>query len=401
MYRIDLNNKVPTNIPPGVPASTNLSKIQYWRHLVPDEDVWRAKGSSIIDRSFTEVTRILDKISTSRFRINIILSSATSSRLFFPRGFYCLDIIKHWVSLIDGDGWVAREQIWERKLVVPVEFQTQYPYYANPPTLLFAIKAFIERVDDVENKLKLGADDVIGQHIFNEHITSTTDHSKYFIKLNYKWLRRTQWGVIKEWRRKAKVEKLIDGVVELLSMPPTPPHPAELHVDLMCWVGFMARTLKNIAEKMMMQKILEKNIKISVYLFANVFMLDLHWSEEHDAFRDLSVEEDEESVFVCHKGYLSLFPIVLELLPNDSPKLGAILDMIHNPKELWSRSLSKSKKLFHTGEDYWKGNIWININYLVLSSIYKNYAIVEGLYKEKAKAMYDELRNNIIKNVYK
>jgi mannosyl-oligosaccharide glucosidase len=45
----------------------------------------------------------------------------------------------------------------------------------------------------------------------------------------------------------------------------------------------------------------------------------------------------EESIFVCHKGYLSLFPMVLELLPNGSPKLGAILDMIYNPNELWSK----------------------------------------------------------------
>ncbi|CAG8795145.1 12838_t:CDS:1, partial [Racocetra fulgida] len=31
---------------------------------------------------------------------------------------------------------------------------------------------------------------------------------------------------------------------------PTPPHPAELHVDLMCWVGFMARSLGNFAKRL-------------------------------------------------------------------------------------------------------------------------------------------------------
>ena len=35
---------MPSNIPPGTPASTDLSKIQYWGHLVPDGNVWRAKG---------------------------------------------------------------------------------------------------------------------------------------------------------------------------------------------------------------------------------------------------------------------------------------------------------------------------------------------------------------------
>ncbi|CAG8620125.1 14944_t:CDS:10 [Funneliformis caledonium] len=555
----DLNNKVPTNIPPGVPASTNLSKIQYWGLLVPEKDVWRAKellqghlfikyektrdksqeghippppylfsldnevrkdsnffifqnmvegpfqfdiffqsestpvhldvesftsglesssqefdlrfektfglsakgfgdkqiyfaqtslsnliggigyfyGSSIVDRSFTESDED-DVEFWSKYRqvdpeltLPSALFTATPSRPFFPRGFYwdegfhqlligiwdndlSLDIIKHWVSLIDDDGWVAREQILgeEARSKVPVEFQTQYPYYANPPTLLFAIKAFIERVDDVENKLNLGANDpaiISSRYILDKELAKNYLEEIYpKLKLNYKWFRRTQSGEIKEWGRKAKSREayrwrgrtpghtITSGLDDYPR--PTPPHPAELHVDLMCWVGFMARTLKDIAERLGEEDDAEDFGEEYKNIVAN--LNDLHWSEEHDAFCDLSVDEDEESVFVCHKGYLSLFPMMLELLPNDSPKLGAILDMIHNPKELWSRSLSKSKKLFHTGEDYWKGNIWININYLVLSSIYKNYAIVEGPYKEKAKTIYDELRNNIIKNEF-
>lgn len=85
--------------------------------------------------------------------------------------------------------------------------------------------------------------------------------------------------------------------------------------------------------------------------------------------------QDNKPVHVCHKGYLSLFPMTLGLLPADSPKLGAILDIIENEDELWSpyglRSLSASDPIFGTGENYWRGPIWININYLTLQSLYK------------------------------
>ncbi|CAB4480583.1 glycoside hydrolase [Rhizophagus irregularis] len=414
-------------------------------------------GSSIVDRSFTDSDEDEEEFWTKyreadpRLTPPLALFTATPSRPFFPRGFYwdegfhqlligkwdndlSLDIIKHWVSLIDNDGWVAREQILgeEARSKVPEEFQIQYPHYANPPTLLMAIKSFMLRVDNLENKNTFNIDD-IGEQIFSDHILSTTDptiiSSRFMLdkklandflkeiypklKLNYKWFRRTQWGEVKEWGRRARSREayrwrgrtpghtLTSGLDDYPR--PTPPHPAELHVDLMCWVGFMARSLKEIAERLEEEDDADDYTKEYKNIVAN--LNDLHWSEEHDAFCDLSVDEDEESIFVCHKGYLSLFPMVLELLPNDSPKLGAILDMIYNPSELWSkyglRSLSKSDRFFHTGEDYWRGNVWMNINYLVLSSLYKNYAAIEGPYKEKAKTIYKELRINIIENVYK
>ena len=83
----------------------------------------------------------------------------------------------------------------------------------------------------------------------------------------------------------------------------------------------------------------------------------------------------DESVFVCHKGYLSLFPLLLGLLPPSSPHLGPILDILGSEEHLWSpygiRSLSVSHPEFGQGENYWKGPIWIQMNYMALSSLYK------------------------------
>ncbi|CAG8790178.1 14861_t:CDS:2, partial [Cetraspora pellucida] len=85
-------------------------------------------GSSIVDRSYTDVDEngefFWDKSRQADPQLTppSALFSATPSRPFFPRGFYwdegfhqllignwdndlSLDIIKHWVSLIDNDGW--------------------------------------------------------------------------------------------------------------------------------------------------------------------------------------------------------------------------------------------------------------------------------------------------------
>ena len=48
---------------------------------------------------------------------------------------------------------------------------------------------------------------------------------------------------------------------------------------------------------------------------------------------------------------------------------------MRDPEHLWSpyglRSLSASHPLFGQGENYWRGPIWIHMNYMALSSLYK------------------------------
>ena len=60
-------------------------------------------------------------------------------------------------------------------------------------------------------------------------------------------------------------------------------------------------------------------------------------------------------------------------MDKDSKRLGAVLDLIGDEEELWSpyglRSLSKSDEFYHTAEDYWRGPIWMNMNYLAVSQL--------------------------------
>jgi mannosyl-oligosaccharide glucosidase len=96
---------------------------------------------------------------------------------------------------------------------------------------------------------------------------------------------------------------------------------------------------------------------------------------------------------------------MLSLLPSSSPHVGAILDIIRDPEHLWSpyglRSLSVSHPEFGQGENYWKGPIWMPMNYLALGALYKTYGAQEGPYQVRAKEVYAELRRNIIDNAFK
>ena len=100
---------------------------------------------------------------------------------------------------------------------------------------------------------------------------------------------------------------------------------------------------------------------------------DLHWDAIESTYCDATTDDYEESVHVCHKGYISIFPFLTGLLAPDSPRLSAILDLIGDEEELWTpyglRSLSKADDNYGTGEDYWRSPVWINMNYLAVKAL--------------------------------
>lgn len=77
------------------------------------------------------------------------------------------------------------------------------------------------------------------------------------LKRHYDWFRRTQRGQIKQYSRKARsrteayrwrgrspAHVLTSGMDDY---PRGPPHPGELHLDLISWMGFFTRTMRDIA----------------------------------------------------------------------------------------------------------------------------------------------------------
>lgn len=183
-----------------------------------------------------------------------------------------LEILRDWIQLIDEDGWVAREQILgeEARSKVPEEFRTQYPSYGNPPTLAMAVTAYIQRLraagltlDDLDSEAQpvaTSAENLASLHVHSPALAREYLTSIYVkLKRHYEWFRATQRGQIREWGRRArsrseayrwrgrsKTHVLTSGLDDYPRAQP--PHLGELHVDLISWMGFFARTMGEIAE---------------------------------------------------------------------------------------------------------------------------------------------------------
>lgn len=108
---------------------------------------------------------------------------------------------------------------------------------------------------------------------------------------------------------------------------------------------------------------------------------------------------NKENIFSPHVGYINLFPIAFGLVDPEDKIFSSTLHFLKSEDELFSdygiRSLSKSDLLYHTGDDYWRGNIWINMNYLTLRGLYKFYNN-----KPEAQIIYNKLRRNLVKSVF-
>ena len=77
------------------------------------------------------------------------------------------------------------------------------------------------------------------------------------LKKHYHWFRRTQRGQVKQysraarsrteayrWRGRSELHVLTSGMDDY---PRGPPHVGELHLDLICWMGFFTRTMADVA----------------------------------------------------------------------------------------------------------------------------------------------------------
>jgi mannosyl-oligosaccharide glucosidase len=139
----------------------------------------------------------------------------------------------------------------------------------------------------------------------------------------------------------------------------------------MAWMGMMSRSLYRIADYLGETEDTERYAKIAEAIRRNTD--DLHWSKTESTYCDATIDDFEESVHVCHKGYVSIFPFMTGLMGPEHPHLKHVLDLIADKEELWSphgiRSLSKKDALYGTEENYWRSPVWMNMNYLIVSNL--------------------------------
>lgn len=96
-------------------------------------------------------------------------------------------------------------------------------------------------------------------HLVDQEAAREYLHSIYIrLRRHYEWFRRTQRGQIKQygrkarsrseayrWRGRSETHVLTSGMDDF---PRAPAHAGELHLDLISWMGFFSRTMKEIAE---------------------------------------------------------------------------------------------------------------------------------------------------------
>ena len=320
------------------------------------------------------------------------LFSAVPSRSFFPRGFLwdegfhllivfewdldlALDIVQSWLSLMDESGWIAREQILgsETRSGVPPQFRVQYPQHANPPTLFMVVSAFIDIV--AGNRHYSGHS---SKYLGEPQPADELLKSIYpLLRRHYTWFRSSQAGDLTtyarpsqadegyRWRGRTPDNTLASGLDDYPRAQP--PHPGELHLDAISWVGSMAQILIQLSEFLgesedqLLYKRQDEAIKRDIE--------SLHWSEEHQVYCDATIDNGNHTL-VCHRGYVSLYPFLVGLMEPTHEHLGSVLDLIRDETELWSRygvgSLSKKDLYYGSSENYWRSPIWVNINYLIL-----------------------------------
>ncbi|KAK7479366.1 hypothetical protein BaRGS_00029444 [Batillaria attramentaria] len=346
---------------------------------------------------------------------NASLFTGVPSRPFFPRGFLwdegfhnllisrwdeelSREIIGHWLDLMNTEGWIPREQILgpEARAYVPAQFVVQRNKNANPPTFFLPLQRLIHGM--------------VG--------SKKPDEQRYLealyprLKAWYAWYNVSQVGSMAStyrWRgRDSKAVKQLNPqtLTSGLDDYPRASHPTdeERHVDLRCWIALASGVMAEIAKAL--NKDWEEYAATHKLLTDNALLDHLHWSEKGQQYSDYGLHTDKvklekpppppnlqpgqrppqmdkirvtvsdpKNQFVNAFGYVSLFPFLLKIINPDSPKLYRILTDLRDPGLLWTdyglRSLARSNRMYNrynTEHDapYWRGAIWININYLAL-----------------------------------
>ncbi|XP_054163075.1 mannosyl-oligosaccharide glucosidase-like [Oppia nitens] len=359
--------------------------------------------------------------------------SAVPSRPIFPRpflwdeGFHNLviqrwnsslttTIMKSWFNLMNVDGWIPREiTIGAESIDNFHGLNTQTDVNANPPSFLLTIDTLMKNNEIDKSYLKEIYPRLSSW--FNWYNTSQSGTKM----ATYRWRGRSQDSI-----HELNPSTLTSGLDDY----PRATHPTddEYHLDLRCWIWLAADVMTRIADAIG-DTVMKSKYKATADLLADNGLLEtLHWSEADKAYCDygyhstnVSLVKDSTGQYVrkvwtppkyqltCDQlGYVNLFPLMFGLIEPNNTRLGHVLDIIGNSSQMGSpyglSSLSKTSFYYNKwnsqwGSPYWRGPIWININYLVLRSLHY-YGSLKGPNQLKAQNLYKELRNNIITNMF-
>ncbi|KAF2595320.1 hypothetical protein F2Q70_00044897, partial [Brassica cretica] len=232
------------------------------------------------------------------------LYTAVPSRPFFPRGFLwdegfhqlliwrwdfriTLDIVGHWLDLLNIDGWIPREQILGAEALskVPEEFVVQYPSNGNPPTLFLVIR---DLIDGIKTEKFIASE--------KDEILSFLERASVRLDAWFQWFNTFQTGKERGsyfWHgrdntttRELNPKTLSSGLDDY----PRASHPSEdeRHVDLRCWMYLAADCMHSITELLGKEdKFSKEDYNSTAMLLSNFDILNqMHYDKEHGAYFD-------------------------------------------------------------------------------------------------------------------
>ncbi|KAI9981778.1 hypothetical protein PInf_009548 [Phytophthora infestans] len=377
------------------------------------------------------------------------------------------DVIAHWLGLMEEDGYIAREQILgqDARRRVPREFLVQHVEHANPPTLLLALEKMMQwhKAADSDEDLKAFVRTVFP---FLKRWYS------WFLKTQYgphdasfRWRGRLPND------GKLISNTLSSGLDDYPRA--SRPSENEMHVDLLSWMIRSSNVMAKLADFIDRDADVQLFESNSAHFLSGLD--EHHWNEEAQSYFDVGEHSEDGVIeyqvavrcrneqgqvvdatapiaqietkqvkcpdshpnfmfplgdgrgglqmlpvfvprttklqHVKHVGYVSVFPLLLKVLPPESPKLLALLRQMTDPAQLWSpfglRSLSTRDQFYEQenapGDNpYWRGAIWMNANYLALDALhYYAQPSTGSPFQEEFAAAYTALRANVIANIYK
>ncbi|KAJ9508905.1 hypothetical protein QJQ45_028217 [Haematococcus lacustris] len=392
------------------------------------------------------------------------LFTAVPSRSFFPRGFLwdegfhqllinrwdprlSREVLSYWLDLMNSRGWIPREQILgaEAAARVPAEFVVQDPAHANPPSLFLVLlemaKDVVALEEEEAHQTKSGqGSGEVQEGAERVRATRSFLHRAWpRLEAWFNWYNTTQAGPLPHsyrWhgRNASTVYELNPKTLTSgLDDFPRASHPTadERHLDLRCWMALAAHTMATIGGVLGLSPEVVEPYLFTSQLLSDMPLLDaLHWDEASQQHLDWGlhseavalqrtavmvdgrpqevavrvVREEPRLQYVPHFGYVSLFPLLMRILPPGSPRLGELFVHINASELLWTsfglRSLSAASSLYrqhNTLHDppYWRGQVWVNINFLALSAL-KYYATTPGPYQQQATQIHLALNNNLL-----
>jgi mannosyl-oligosaccharide glucosidase len=126
----------------------------------------------------------------------------------------------------------------------------------------------------------------------------------------YNWFKETQWGEIEayssklelgfRWRGKKGVHVLTSGLDDYPRAPGS--HTEELHLDLLCWVAFYAKTMKTLANHL---KIVE-DLEMYEHDYESMMKTldEVHWDSASEAYADVSYDEHGKEFLMQARKYI-------------------------------------------------------------------------------------------------